>query len=419
MEHEREADRHFSQGFHNQHALGRGYTEHRGIQEISRNQTFTPDRGSYYTSERSSHYTPERGSERGNRGSWNRYQQSGGHEKGRSGGTVVPRERRNLRLDDNTGRLRLFGLSREDRRTLFEGKIAEESRQKTLRTAIETRHAQCCRLLGLNPGTTPLFDSYPDYYLVGDRWLPMPSAPEGLTLPWVVPNMACLPYDAYRPEDPKFTNPRDIYPPGVCPQEPPPKPRIIKVPGAQSTDLEVMLYYEEMYKKAPKSPPSSPSAERAVSPKSTKKVIPPYPGHVIYSAPDTIIFDPETLRAPPLPPAPLLPPTLPVPDFSVKPERSPGPGQVQPSSRPRDIQPSPRHRDILPSSPCSPLLQRDPLLQDEDTPRSSRKDGAERRTSMEARILEKMKIQLNLNKSDLELSPDYRSPSPVQYNTKR
>jgi len=140
---------------------------------------------------------------------------------------------------------------------------------------------------------------------------------------------------------------------------------------------------------------------------------------VIYSAPDTIIFDPETLRAPPLPPAPLLPPTLPVPDFSVKPEPSPGPGQVQPSPRPRDIQPSPRHRDIPPSTPCSPLLQRDPLLQDEDTPRSSRKDGAERRTSMEARILEKMKIQLNLNKSDLELSPDYRSPSPVQYNDKR
>lgn len=179
---------------------------------------------------------------------------------------TIPRERRNLRLDDKSGSLNKIGLPREARRMHFEAKIQEEERQKLMRSAIAARHTQCCRLLGMNPATTPLLPQYPQQYEVAPgRWVAMPPHPATPDTDWNPPRMAWLPLAAYRPDDPKPVNPRDVYPAGICPPEPPPPPKVIKVPGAVSTVEEVTEYYEDVYAKAPKSPVISPPSSRASS----------------------------------------------------------------------------------------------------------------------------------------------------------
>ena len=219
---------------------------------------------------------------------------------------VVPRERKNLRLDDKQGRLHLHGLSRDQRRNLFAEKIKEEARQKELRNAILSRHHYYCRTLGLRLDSTPLFDNYPEYYYAGDKWVQMPKGPEvPADANFIAPTMAWLPDEAYKASDPKPVCARDIYPPGICPAPAPPKPRIIRVPGAEATEWEVMLYYEEMYRREPKSEPSSPKAPSQefgdfdlppVKPK-----IPPYPGYNIPTTPQVIFFDPELCKPAPPP----------------------------------------------------------------------------------------------------------------------
>ena len=70
-----------------------------------------------------------------------------------------------------------------------------------------------------------MFDKYPEYCLVGEKWVEIPKGPEVGDEKFVAPSMAWLPDEAYRASDPKAVNPRDIYPVGVCPPEPAPAPR--------------------------------------------------------------------------------------------------------------------------------------------------------------------------------------------------
>ena len=147
------------------------------------------------------------------------------YDRSRQSAVIVPRERKNLRLDDKEGKLHCTGLSRDQRRTMFEAKVKEEARQKSLRSAIASRHAHYCRYLFLKPDVTPLFDVYPEYCLVGEKWVEIPKGPEVGEEKFVAPSMAWLPDEAYRASDPKAVNPRDIYAAGVCPPEPAPAPR--------------------------------------------------------------------------------------------------------------------------------------------------------------------------------------------------
>merc|ERR1719468_1354779 len=131
--------------------------------------------------------------------------------------------------------------------------------------------------------------------------------------------MAWLPDEAYRASDPKAVNPRDIYPPGICPPEPAPPPRIIRIPGREATEWDVMLYYEEIYKQRPKSEPGSPSRPEIIDSSeldtmsqsgSLKRKLPPYPGHEhIPATPKVIFFDPDAGKPAPLPKVDPTPPT--------------------------------------------------------------------------------------------------------------
>ena len=173
------------------------------------------------------------------------YQGGRGRPEGGGGGV----ERRNLRLDDRTGRLAREHLHRDDRRQLFQAKVEEEQRQKVLRAALAARHTQCCRLLGLPAADTPLLPHYPDFYLAGGRWTPMPAAPHPEADSWSPPGMASsLPPEAHRPGDPPAADPRLVYPPGVCPEEPPPpSPPPPGEPEERGTFEAVCQYYDSLY----------------------------------------------------------------------------------------------------------------------------------------------------------------------------
>ena len=60
---------------------------------------YTPERANYGTPDRGSYYSPMSEGGRGARNSWNRYQNTDKRQQS----VVVPRERRNLRLDDASG----------------------------------------------------------------------------------------------------------------------------------------------------------------------------------------------------------------------------------------------------------------------------------------------------------------------------
>ena len=67
------------------------------------------------------------------------------------------------------------------------------------RSAIIVRHSQCCRLLGMNPTTTPLLPQYPEQYEAAPgRWVAMPPHPVTPDTEWQPPTMAWLPLAAYR-----------------------------------------------------------------------------------------------------------------------------------------------------------------------------------------------------------------------------
>ena len=153
--------------------------------------------------------------------------------------------RRNLRLDDRTGRLCKSNLHRDDRRMLFQAKVEEETRQKVLRNAISARHEQCCKLLGLDPASTALLPKYPEFYLSAGKWIPMPPPPHSIDPKWEPPMMAALPAEAFKPGDYQLPNPRSFYPPGCCP-EPPVEilHQDLDMPG---TEAEICAYYDKLY----------------------------------------------------------------------------------------------------------------------------------------------------------------------------
>ena len=107
------------------------------------------------------------------------------------------------------------------------------------------------RLLGLSASETPLLPQYPDFYLAGGKWLPMPSPPYPMPGPkdWVSPKMvANLPSEAYRSDDPPPLDPRLVYPPGVCPEERPPTPPPPRESLEQEeTYQEVCQFYDRLY----------------------------------------------------------------------------------------------------------------------------------------------------------------------------
>jgi len=228
-----------------------------------------------------------------------------GNRGGSRGGEEGSKERRNLRLDDRTGRLAKEHLHRDDRRQLFQAKVEEEQRQKMLRAALAARHTQCCRLLGLHAPETPMLPHYPEFYLSGGKWIPMPAPP--LPVPdereWIPPLMAVLPPEAYRPGDPPLPHPRQIYPPGVCPEEPPPpSPPPPRTPEATDTFQDICKYYDRLYyrgeagealedrvRAASRSPSPPISSKRArLSPVSCSPLLPsisPPPGSVTTLSP--------------------------------------------------------------------------------------------------------------------------------------
>jgi len=204
----------------------------------------------------------------------------GGYTGGRSAQAGPPaRERRNLRLDDRTGRLSRSNLYRDDRRMLFQAKVEEEARQKVLRSAVAARHNQCCRLLGMDPATTPMLTTYPEFYLSAGKWIPMPPPPLPIDPTWTTPLMAALPPEAFKPGDPPLPHPRSIYPPGVCP-EPPASPKPASEHPTESYD-EVCAYYDRLYYRAPSSPssnlPSSTSPSPSPVPKKSRRSHSPSP----------------------------------------------------------------------------------------------------------------------------------------------
>lgn len=161
------------------------------------------------------------------------------------------RERKNLRIDDQTGRLNLQHLNKEDRRMLFAAKIAEEERVLKCKKAVNEAHSQACQLLCLDPRTTPMFKKYPEFYFdsASNQWIPMPPLSMPLLQPDLdPPNMAVLPAEAFHPDDEPGVNPLDIYPPGICNIEyEPPQP--VAAPQVNVETFEdICAYYDEMYR---------------------------------------------------------------------------------------------------------------------------------------------------------------------------
>ena len=158
---------------------------------------------------------------------------------------VVARgNRKNLRLDDRTGRLHRANLHRDDRRMLFQAKVEEEKRQRQMREAIYIRHDQCCRLLGMIPAVTPMLPKYPEFYLLNGKWVPMPAPPQPIDPSWTPPMMAALPPDAFKPSDPPLPNPRSVYPPGCYPEPP---PEALVTLEQSETEADICLYYDKLY----------------------------------------------------------------------------------------------------------------------------------------------------------------------------
>jgi len=453
VEHEREVDRYYNQN--RGHTNAKLQSSRYSSQDIltRHNNIPRPEKPVFTTPERSHqisvviNQTPDQRKDvdiagpRTGSGHKNRYDKFL-YDRSRQSTVIVPRERKNLRLDDKEGKLHCTGLSRDQRRTMFEAKVKEEARQKSLRLAINSRHAHYCRYLYLKPEVTPLFDKYPEYFLVGDRWVDIPKVAE-LEENFVVPSMAWLPDEAYRASDPKAVNARDIYPPGVCPPEPPPAPRIIRVPGKEATEWDVMMYYEEMYRRQPKSEPTSPTQTDNLL---GKRKIPPYPGHeLLPSLPEVIFFDPtevtpEDSPAPPAPvPAPVPPPALPgsgtgTPQFPGTPAHC----ASRPASRASQTgsvvgTPLPQITSSSRKSVSSGKKSRESTA--DKTSRTMKRRSLEQDYASQAQdniLMDKIRAELKLgdgalplpgdvlmspplNRIQVDSSPDdYRSPSPVQ-----
>ena len=65
--------------------------------------------------------------------------------------------------------------------------------------------------------------------------------------------------------------------------------------GMRSVERDIIDYYEEMWRKAPKegtTPTASPKPAGNAQQMPSKKEVPPYPGYPVQIVPDTIIFDP-------------------------------------------------------------------------------------------------------------------------------
>ena len=156
--------------------------------------------------------------------------------------------RKNLRLDDRTGRLHRANLHRDDRRMLFQAKVEEENRQRVMRDAIFARHDQCCRLLGMIPAVTPMLPKYPEFYLLNGKWVPMPAPPHPIDPSWTTPMMAALPPDAFKPSDPPLPNPRSVYPPGCYPELPPEAlVTLDRSSDPDPTEADICHFYDKLY----------------------------------------------------------------------------------------------------------------------------------------------------------------------------
>lgn len=86
-------------------------------------------------------------------------------------------------------------------------------------------HRHKCKYLCLDPDTTPLFPSFPEFYYHPDagQWFELPPfMPDHTTLfppykPDDYPKMANMPLAAFRESDEPLPDPAKIYPPGVVP----------------------------------------------------------------------------------------------------------------------------------------------------------------------------------------------------------
>ena len=184
------------------------------------------------------------------------YGEAGGHGLVRAHTAPPPSgNRRNLRLDDRTGRLSRSNLHRDDRRMLFQAKVEEEQRQKVMRTAVSARHDQCCKLLSLDPANTPLLPKYPEFYLSAGKWIPMPPPPLSVDPAWTTPKMAALPPEAFKSGDPPLPNPRFVYPPGCCPE---PAETLQQTLKTSESEAEICAYYDKLYYGSRATSPRSP-----------------------------------------------------------------------------------------------------------------------------------------------------------------
>ena len=140
-----------------------------------------------------------------------------------------------FRFDDETGELHNPRIDRNALRHLFAKKAELEKREKEQRETIQQLHRHKCRYLCLDPETTPLFPQFPEYFYNPERgeWYKLPpfqpekeAAPENgdgenpdLNLPSFhpknYPQMANMPYEAFRETDEPLPDPAKIYPPGV------------------------------------------------------------------------------------------------------------------------------------------------------------------------------------------------------------
>ena len=183
------------------------------------------------------------------------YQEAGRGGGGHTTASLSSGNRRNLRLDDRTGRLSRSNLHRDDRRMLFQAKVEEEQRQKVMRTAVSARHDQCCKLLSLDPANTPLLPKYPEFYLSAGKWIPMPPPPLSVDPAWTTPKMAALPPEAFKSGDPPLPNPRFVYPPGCCPE---PAETLQQTLKTSESEAEICAYYDKLYYGSRATSPRSP-----------------------------------------------------------------------------------------------------------------------------------------------------------------
>lgn len=145
---------------------------------------------------------------------------SGYYERRPQSPTNAKRERRVSRFDDQSGLLHKPGpLSREHRRQLFALKATTEEEEKKKRQLLVQQHMNKCYYLRLDPSVTPLFPQYPEYYFehMTGEWTQMPDPAPQVKVSWQFPQMASLPLDAFKEDDPPLEDPAYYYPPGVVP----------------------------------------------------------------------------------------------------------------------------------------------------------------------------------------------------------